>query len=314
MTTSLFWCSKFNEGFAMSENPGTKTLASPYLALWSLLALYAAARFLPLVADKVPVPVIAALHIFPPLLFALIHGASLLGRRAILTFFLLFLVVGNLVENLGVTTGFPFGHYYFTDRMGPKLFHVPILLGLAYLGMGYISWTLALLILGNRNARNPLAGFRVVAVPLVASFLIVAWDFSQDPVWSTIERCWIWPHGGAYFGVPVSNFLGWYLGVYIFYQLFALYLRRRSAILNALPLRHWHLAVLFYAVCAAGNLLLLLGTPPGGLAAVSDPSGAMWNIRDILGASALVSIFTMGAFVLFAWLRLAEQNKETPSP
>jgi len=106
----------------------------------------------------------------------------------------------------------------------------------------------------------------------------------------------------------------WYLGVYIFYQLFALYLRRRSAILNALPLRHWHLAVLFYAVCAAGNLLLLLGTPPGGLAAVSDPSGAMWNIRDILGASALVSIFTMGAFVLFAWLRLAEQNKETPSP
>ena len=156
MTTSLFWCSKFNEGFAMSENPGTKTLASPYLALWSLLALYAAARFLPLVADKVPVSVIAALYIFPPLLFALLHGASLLGRRAILTFFLLFLVVGNLV--------------------------------------------------------------------------------------------------------------------------------------------------------------LLLGTPPGGLAAVSDPSGAMWNIRDILGASALVSIFTMGAFVLFAWLRLAEQNKETPSP
>ncbi len=298
----------------MSENPGTKTLASPYLALWSLLALYAAARFLPLVADKVPVPVIAALHIFPPLLFALIHGASLLGRRAILTFFLLFLVVGNLVENLGVTTGFPFGHYYFTDRMGPKLFHVPILLGLAYLGMGYISWTLALLILGNRNARNPLAGFRVVAVPLVASFPIVAWDFSQDPVWSTIERCWIWPHGGSYFGVPVSNFLGWYLGVYIFYQLFALYLRRRSAILNALPLRHWHLAVLFYAVCAAGNLVLLFGTSPGGLAVVSDPSGAMWNIRDILGASALVSIFTMGAFALIAWVRLADQNKETPSP
>src|SRR5216684_1046291 len=200
MTTSLFWCSKFNEGFAMSENPGTKTLASPYLALWSLLALYAAARFLPLVADKVPVPVIAALHIFPPLLFALIHGASLLGRRAILTFFLLFLVVGNLVENLGVTTGFPFGHYYFTEVMGPKLFHVPILLGLAYLGMGYLSWTLASLILVVRQA--PLTGLRLLTLPLVASFIMVAWDLSTDPVWSTIVHSWIWLQGGAYFGVP----------------------------------------------------------------------------------------------------------------
>src|SRR6266852_7310655 len=278
------------------------------LALWTLVAVYAAARFLPLFAD-VPVAVIAALHIFPPLLFALIHGAALLGRRTILTFFAVFILVGNVIENLGVTTGFPFGHYYFTDHLGPKLFHVPILLGLAYLGMGYISWTLALLILGN--AKNPLA--RVVALPLIASFLMVAWDFSQDPIWSTIERLWIWPHGGSYFGVPVSNFLGWYLGVYISYQLFALYLRRRSAILNALPLRHWHLAVLFYTVCAAGNLLLLLGTPPGGLAAVSDSSGALWNIRGILGACALVSIFTMGAFALFAWLRLADQNQEAPS-
>jgi putative membrane protein len=284
------------------------------LALWSLLALYAAARFLPLLGDKIPVSVIAAMHIVPPLLFALLHGLLLLGRRAVAAFFLLFLVVGNVIENLGVATGFPFGHYYFTDHMGPKLFHVPILLGLAYLGIGYISWTLALLILGNSNGKNPLAGFRVVALPLVASFLMVAWDFSQDPVWSTIARCWIWPHGGPYFGVPLSNFFGWYLTVYIFYQLFAVYLRRSSAVSNPLPTRYWQLAVLFYAVCAVGNLLLLLGAPPGGLASVTDPSGASWNVRDILGASALVSIFTMGAFALFAWLRLAGQKQETSLP
>lgn len=279
--------------------------------LWSLIALYAAARFLPLIADKVPVPVIAALHIVPPLLFALIHGAALLGRRAILTFFVLFLLIGNVIENLSVVTGFPFGHYYFTDCLGPKLFHVPILLGLAYLGVGYLSWTLALLILGNRNAQNSLAGFRVVALPLAASFPMVAWDFSMDPVWSTIQHCWIWQHGGGYFGVPISNFLGWYFTVYIFYQLFALYLRRRSVGFSPLPIRFWQLAGFFYALCAAGNLLLLLGSPPGGLAVVSDPSGATWNVRDILGASALVSIFTMGAFALFAWVRLA--GREEPS-
>ncbi len=298
----------------MSNSPKPDYARAGNSLLWFLIVLYTAARFLPLVADKVPVSVIAALHIFPPLVFAWVHGASLLGRRAILTFFILLLVVGNIIENVGVMTGFPFGHYYFTERMGPILFHVPILLGLAYLGMGYISWTLALLILGKSNARTTLTGFRVVALPLVASFLMVAWDLSQDPVWSTIERCWIWLHGGAYFGVPVSNFLGWSLGVYIFYQLFVLYLRRRSATLNPLPLRQWQMAVLFYSICAAGNLLLLLGAPPGGLAVVSDPSGAKWNVRDIVGASALVSIFTMGAFALLAWVRLAEQTEERPSP
>jgi uncharacterized membrane protein len=298
----------------MSRFPKLESSQSGGLVLRSLIALYAAARFLPLFADKVPVPVIAAMHIFPALLFAWIHGASLLGRRAILTFIVLFLVVGNVIENLGVITGFPFGHYYFTERMGPKLFHVPILLGLAYIGMGYVSWTLALVILGKGDARSAFTGFRVVALPLVASFLMVAWDLSQDPVWSTIERCWIWQQGGAYFGVPPSNFLGWYFGVYIFYQLFTLYLRRRSPVLNPLPTLCWRLPILFYALCAAGNLLLLLGPPAGGVAVVSDPAGVRWNVRDILGASALVSIFTMGAFAVIAWARLAEQLEETPWP
>ncbi len=69
------------------------------------------------------------------------------------------------------------------------------------------------------------------------------------------------------------------------------------------------------ALCAAGNLLLLLGTPPDGLAVVSDPTGATWRVRDIPGTSAIVSIFTMGAIALLAWARLANQNQnmETPS-
>jgi hypothetical protein len=70
-------------------------------ALWSLLGLYALARFLPLFKDRIPVPVIAAFHIFPPLLFALLHGASVLGRRAILTFFTVFLLVGNSIFTMG---------------------------------------------------------------------------------------------------------------------------------------------------------------------------------------------------------------------
>ena len=206
----------------------------------------------------------------------------------------------------GVRTGFPFGHYYFTDLMGPKLFVVPIQLGLAYLGMAYLSWTLARLILGGM--RNPLEGSRVVTLPLVAAFVMVAWDFAQDPVWSTILHLWIWQQGGAYFGVPVSNFLGWYLTVYVFYQLFAMYLRGRSVNLGAFNSSYWNLAVLFYAVSAVGNILLVI--PRSGGSVVSDPAGTQWKVSDITATCALVSIFTMGAFAVIAWARLPEQKTE----
>jgi len=52
------------------------------------------------------------------------------GLRGIVAFMAICLVVGNAFENLSILTGFPFGHYYFTGLMGPRILHVPILLGL----------------------------------------------------------------------------------------------------------------------------------------------------------------------------------------
>jgi uncharacterized membrane protein len=273
------------------------------LLLWALLMLYAVARVLQIFPGEVPMLAVIALHVLSPIVFALIHGAMLYRTREILIFFAICLLIGNIFENVGVRTGFPFGHYYFTNLMGPKLFAVPILLGLAYLGMAYLSWTLARVILGNMQ--SPLRGSRVVTVPLAAAFIMVAWDFSQDPVWSTILHLWIWPRGGPYFGVPVSNFLGWYLTVYVVYQLFALYLRGRQTNTDPLPASYRHQAVLFYAASAAGNVLLII--PRAALSVVSDPTGTKWKVTDITGTCALVSIFTMGAFALLAWARLSDQ-------
>jgi uncharacterized membrane protein len=131
---------------------------------------------------------------------------------------------------------------------------------------------------------------------------MVAWDLAMDPVWATILHAWIWVQGG-YFGVPLSTFAGWYLTVYVFFQLFAVYLGRDSVNPKPLPSSYWRLAVLFYAVSAAGNLLLLI--PQTGVAVVSDAAGAQWKVSHIVNACALVSIFIMGGFVLLAWMRSA---------
>jgi uncharacterized membrane protein len=263
----------------------------------ALLFLFLVARILQLFAGRAPNLLIVAFHVIPPALFALVHGARIYGSRAILTFATLCLGVGTLFESVSLRTGFPFGYYRFTDLMGPKVFELPILLALAYVGMGYLSWVLAVVILDRKN--EPLCGRNVVLLPLTASFVMTAWDFSMDAAWADIDHAWVWRDGGSYYGVPISNFFGWFLTVYIFYQLFALYLRNCVTIRS--PTSHWRLAILFYAAAAAGNLLVVAPLSLGGV--FVDATGKRWAISDILWASRFVSILVMMPLSLIAWVR-----------
>jgi uncharacterized membrane protein len=274
----------------------------PTLMLWLLFAFFAGANILPVFPQVFPRPLMAAAQIVPAVLFAMIHGATTYRLRGILSYAAISLTVGYIMEALGVRTGFPFGQYAFTDGMGPKLFSVPLLMGPAYLGMGYIAWTMARVILTSGSA-DTLSGLRVATLPLAASFVMVAWDLSIDPALSTVGRYWTWPHGGAYFGVPVSNFLGWYFTNYLIYQLFALYLRRRQVLQYPPLLAHAHLVVLFYAVCAVGSVLRAI--PKTSPASVFDPAGTQWRVSDVNGVCALAAIFLMGAFVVVAFASLA---------
>jgi putative membrane protein len=276
-------------------------------ALGLILIVYAGVRVIEATPTHIPQLIVVAVDVLSALTFALVHGSLHYRLRGILVFAGICIVVGNIIENLGVATGFPFGHYYFKELMGPKLFHVPVLLGIAYIGMAYVSWTLARLIVGKPQA--PIAGTRIVAIPLVASFIMVAWDLAQDPVWGTVLHGWAWLDGGPWFGVPISNYLGWYGNVFIIYLLFALYLRNRA--MPDIPSRqaNWSAALLFYVFCAAGNVLQAFHHAVPEI--VADPTGKQWRVDDIADASALVSIFVMGAFAAIAWVRLAEQRKST---
>jgi uncharacterized membrane protein len=278
------------------------------VALRALLAFFVVGVVLPNFPRVFPRPVMAAAQAVPAVLFALIHGANLYRVRGILGFAAISLVFGYIAEVLGVHTGFPFGHYYFTDGMGPKFLEVPILMGPAYVGMGYISWTVTRVIAAPRDLQRELVGLRMITLPLAASFVMVAWGIAIDPVLSTFAHYWTWTRGGAFFGVPLSNFLGWYATNYLIYQFFVLFLRKGPAISNFLPTLQDRLAVLFYAVCAAGIVLRGIYAPASSV--VADPSGAMWRVADINAASCLAAIFIMGAFVAMALVRLAGPDPE----
>jgi uncharacterized membrane protein len=267
------------------------------LAIAAILTVYLLGRIIEVLPFSTPSTPIVAIEIFSALAFAVVHGVRHYGPRGMLVFASLCLAIGGSMEVIGVHTGFPYGHYQFLPLMGPQVLRVPILLALAYIGMAYVSWIVARLIVGATEPR--ISSIQLIAIPLVASFVMTSWDFAQDPVWSTLLHAWRWRDGGAWFGVPLSNYAGWLLTVFLIYVAFAAYLHRR--IMTVPDSAQWGAAVLFYALCALGNILQVLRPQPTEF--VADNTGAMWRSHSILQASAIVSLLLMESFAMLAWYR-----------
>src|SRR4029434_2217484 len=121
--------------------------------------------------NLLPVPISTALVTFVPLIFIFVHGSLSYRLRDLLVFAAITLVVSNIFENMSILTGFPFGHYYDTDNLGTKLFLVPVLIGPASLGTGYLAWTIARVISGATHSRLP--GHLPVPVPPLAACVVV---------------------------------------------------------------------------------------------------------------------------------------------
>jgi uncharacterized membrane protein len=274
---------------------------------WVLIAIYAIVTILrrSFAPNLLPVPISTALVQLVLLTFMFVHGSLSYRLRDLLVFAAITLVVSNIFENMSVLTGFPFGHYYYTDTLGPKLFLVPVLIGLGYLSTAYLGWTVARVISGATHSRLP--GHLTFTVPLLAAFMTSSWDLTIDPIYATINHAWIWLDGGSYFGVPFSNFLGWLLNTFVYFQLFALYLKGRSNVQSTdeQPSRIPSLqAILFYGLIAVGQLLNSVTNNMSGT--VTDPAGIVWRLQDIYAVTGLIAIFTMGAFTILGLVKLTE--------
>lgn len=191
------------------------------------------------------------------LAFVLIHGRKRYGWDNLFIFFGITFLISWLTETTSIATGFPFGNYHYTvryeDLLGAKIGTVPLTVMPAYFVAGYLAWTMATVFLGNLG--TGIEGRNLFLVPFVASFVMVMWDFCLDPIRSTIDGAWVWEDGGAYHGVPISNYFGWYLTVFLIFQTFALYLYRFSRNDRVGQNRiYWYLAPVMFLGLALGFL------------------------------------------------------------
>lgn len=192
--------------------------------LWVLLALSFLAAFVP---PDIP-GLLALLVGWIPVVFAFWHLARWAGGWNALGVFLIIAIVSFVVEALGVATGLVFGNYYYPDGpLGPLVLGVPPLIQLQYFAMGYACLMMARSITGTLS--QAARGWLLWAGSVIGAFGMTALDLASDPMQSTVLGDWIWRDGGAYFGVPIHNFVGWFVETFVFFVLVQFFLTRRSA-------------------------------------------------------------------------------------
>lgn len=107
--------------------------------------------------------------------------------------------LGLAAEWAGTRSGFPFGAYHYTGLLRPAAATVPLVVPLAWAGMGLPAYAVGATLARGRAGR--------IAAGAVA---LTAWDLFLDPQ-MIHNGFWRWAHPGPYQGVPLSNFAGWLL-------------------------------------------------------------------------------------------------------
>lgn len=150
------------------------------------------------------------------LAFFLVAGTRDLGRVRTLGFLLWGFLLALGAELASTRVGVPFGLYHYTgETVGLELFlsNVPFFSPLSFPFLAYASFCLARQALGPGWARTRGSRLRTVALSGVLMALL---DVVIDPLavrggrWF-LGHLFTYPEGGVYFGVPLSNFVGWLL-------------------------------------------------------------------------------------------------------
>ena len=164
-------------------------------------------------------------YVFVFLGFYLVIAIVNFGLRTTILFTLLTYTVAWACELSSVHNGFPFGLYHYVQATrGREIWvaGVPFMDSLSFTFLAFASYTVALLLSSPLYRRGfdlrVLDTWEIRGAPrvwLMAALFMVMVDMVVDPL-SVLGQRWFlgrifwYDPPGPYFGVPISNYLGWY--------------------------------------------------------------------------------------------------------
>jgi uncharacterized membrane protein len=192
-----------------------------YMKLFFVLFLLTS--FSSLLSFFIPVTifgVVASLSLFFTFGFVLLHSSEVLGNKKTAIFFIIAFSFGLFWEAESIKYGLLFGgsHYYYNI---PTFFFgsVPLTIPISWVIIIYISYILSNLLLfgfgGEKPRKTDNLWYFIGLITLISSIsglIAVNLDMMFDPVAVSPQLAeWVWIGGGPYFGIPIGNFIQWFL-------------------------------------------------------------------------------------------------------
>jgi len=165
-------------------------------------------------------------YVFAFLAVYLLAASAHLGWKKTFLFTVVGYFISFLSEYSSINTGFPYGWYYYIDATkGRELWiaGVPFFDSISYVFLAYCSYATALLVVspvktlrGDFLTLETRAIRRSLAVLFLGSLFQVFLDIIVDPVALQGRRWFLgqiygYQEKGCHFGVPLSNYVGWWV-------------------------------------------------------------------------------------------------------
>jgi len=249
------------------------------LILYGLIVLYATIN--PAIGGRVP-DFMVPFGTLTGFTFCLLHAHDRLGWKNALLLLAFVFGVSLLFESLGVATGMVYGPYHYTAKLGPKFLGlVPWLIAVAWFMMMYPSFVMAeWLMPSSWNGAK-----RLLSLAAIGGLIMTAWDVVMDPIMVSAGY-WVWEVNGSFFGVPLQNYWGWWLTVFITFVLYLLVTRNRPSVKEA---GFDRMAIVAFMITGYGNIINAL--------------------TGNLGGPALAGFFALTPWILLAWISIGRNGK-----
>ena len=192
-----------------------------------------------------------------------------MGWRRTAVFSVIAYVVAFAAEFSSTRTGIPFGLYHYIDVTRDRelwISNVPFWDSLSFTFLCYLGWRLGVLLhapmLVTRSDVQVMDTQEIAAswrVCLSGALLMTWLDVVIDPLtvhgdrWF-LGRMYYYPEGGIYFGVPLSNFAGWFVVGAVTTRAFQLWERQMGAGDGRYGARHLRYSGLFEPLVYLGIL------------------------------------------------------------
>ena len=211
--------------------------------------------------------------------FVFFHGARQMGWKKLILLVVMTFVVSLAFESVGVKTGLVYGPYHYSSKLGLKFLGlVPYIIPIAWFLMMYPAYVIANSIIPAQWS----TWLWRLGIATVGGIIMTAWDVAMDPFMSGAKN-WIWEVDGAFYGVPIQNFWGWWLTVFTTFLIFMIIAKIDSKSIIFRGQKYNQYVVLSYAVTGLSSVLIDFQVGLGGAGLAGIMAMMPWVITGHLG-------------------------------